>query len=148
MSVATLPRMVLPRTALLPKTALAAFALDSARDFACDVLRAAGIVSVVPAGGVRDAVRTAQDQPIDIIVTDWPTDGTDLGNFLDALRTSANGARRDTPVMFLTSRDGRADLDAARQAGVDAYVVSPVSPAMLKHRLSRMPTNAWGRCAA
>ena len=130
--------------ATLPRTALAAFSADSARDFACDVLRAAGIVSVVPAGGGRDAVRTAQDQPIDIIVTDWPTDDMDLGDFIDKLRTNTNGARRDTPVMFLTSRDGRADLDAARLAGVDAYVVSPVSPAMLKHRLSRLPSTA--RC--
>lgn len=131
--------------ATLPRTALAAFTADSARDSACDVLRAAGIVSVVPAGGGRDALRTAQEQNIDIIVTDWPSDDIELSDFIDKLRTNTNGARRDTPVMFLTSRDARADLDAARQAGVDAYVVSPVSPAMLKHRLSRLPTNARGR---
>ena len=131
--------------ATLPRTALAAFTIDSARDFACDVLRAAGIVSVVPAGGGRDAVRTAHEQSIDIIVTDWPSDDMELGDFVDQLRANTNGARRHTPVMFLTSRDGRADLDAARQAGVDAYVVSPVSPAMLKHRLSRLPVNARAR---
>ena len=112
--------------ATLPRTALAAFTIDSARDFACDVLRAAGIVSVVPAGGGRDAVRSAHEQAIDIIVTDWPSDDMDLGDFVDQLRANTNSARH-TPVMFLTSRDGRADLDAARQAGVDAYVVSPVS---------------------
>ena len=47
--------------------------------------------------------------------------------------------------MFLTSRDSRADLDAARRAGVDAYVVNPVSPALLKHRLCRLSMSAAAR---
>ena len=83
MPVVMLPRAQ-PRTAM-PRTALAAFTADSARDFACDVLRAAGVVSVVPAGGGRDALRTARDQHIDVIVTDWPGDDIELGDFVSTL---------------------------------------------------------------
>ena len=143
MPVVTLPRAQ-SRNAM-PRTALAAFTADSARDFACDVLRAAGVVSVVPAGGGQDALRTAREQHIDVIVTDWPGDDIELGDFITTLRTNTNGAHGDTPVMFLTSRDSRADLDAARRAGVDAYVVNPVSPALLKHRLSRLSMSPVGR---
>lgn len=120
-----------------PRTALAAFGTESARAFACDVLRAAGVAHVVPTGGAHGTV--------DVIVTDWPPRGDDIGAHIDALRRDTNGARRDTPVIMLTARESRADLDAARRAGVDAYVVKPVSPAMLKRRLAKILTNAPGR---
>jgi AmiR/NasT family two-component response regulator len=118
----------------VPRTALAVFRLDSARDFACDVLRAAGVLNVEPVADV-----CACDHQVDIIVTDWPED-TSLDAHIDAIRS--NCVRRDTPIMLLTTRESRADVDAARSAGVDAVVVSPVSPAMLKHRLSRLMIQA------
>lgn len=123
---------------VVPRTALAVFPTDSARDFACDVLRAAGVVSVVPGVEPRGA-----HQPVDLIVTDWPA-GNDIGAHIEALRAS-NGDRRDTPVVLLTAREGRADVDAARAAGVDAYLVKPVSAAMLKCRLSKIAGNGRGR---
>jgi AmiR/NasT family two-component response regulator len=116
-----------------PRTALAVFRADSARAFACDVLRAAGVVSVLPAAEASDC--TAQD--VDVIVTDWPDDES-LDEHIAHLRARGNGARRDTPVVMLTARESRADLEAARRAGVAAYVVAPVSPVMLKHRLARL----------
>ncbi|MDX2235217.1 MAG: hypothetical protein NW200_12035 [Hyphomonadaceae bacterium] len=128
----------------LPRTALAVFATEGARAFACDVLRAAGVTDVTPACG--PACERAADTGVDVIVTDWPARG-DIGDHIDALRRDTNGARRDTPVVLLTSRDGRADIVAARAAGVNAYVVKPVSPAMLKHRLAKIATNAPGRLA-
>jgi CheY-like chemotaxis protein len=124
---------------VVPRTALAVFPTDTARDFACDVLRAAGVISVLPAGEPRGA-----HPCVDVIVTDWPP-GNDIGAHIDALRQS-NIDHRDTPIVLLTAREGRADLDAARRAGVAAYVVKPVSPAMLKSRLSKIvATNAPGR---
>jgi len=128
----------------LPRTALAAFSADIARDFACDVLRAAGVVSVLPSGGGRDAMATAQTNPVDIIVTDWPENDIALGEFVQSLR-NGNRVGRDTPVVLLTAREGRADLDAARAAGVSAVVVKPVSAALLKHRLAAMVTKARRR---
>lgn len=116
-----------------PRTALAVFRSQAARDFACEVLRAAGVVSVVPAAEVGDCAAAN----VDLIVTDWP-DGESLDAHIADLRARNNGDRGDTPVVMLTMRESRADLDAARRAGVDAYVVAPISPAMLKHRLSRL----------
>lgn len=130
--------------ATLPRTALAAFTTDSARNFACDVLRAAGVISVLPSGGGRDAMVSAKDQQVDVIVTDWPDSDIALPDFVRSLRES-NRAGRDTPVVMLTAREGRADLDAARSAGVAAYVVKPVSAALLKHRLAAVTTNATRR---
>lgn len=128
----------------LPRTALAAFTTDSARDFACDVLRAAGVMSVLPSGGGREAVKSAREQQVDMIVTDWPEGDIALRDFVQSLRDS-NAVGRSTPVVLLTAREGRADLDAAREAGVSAVVVKPVSPALLKHRLSAVVTNASRR---
>lgn len=130
--------------AALPRTALAAFSADSARDFACDVLRAAGVVSVLPSGGGRDAMASAQTNPVDVIVTDWPEGDLALTDFVQSLR-AGNRVGRDTPVVLLTAREGRADLDAAREAGVSAVVVKPVSAALLKHRLAAVVTNASRR---
>lgn len=128
----------------LPRTALAAFSADNARDFACDVLRAAGVVSVLPSGGGRDAMASAQMNPVDVIVTDWPENDIALGDFVQSLRVG-NRVGRDTPVVLLTAREGRADLDAAREAGVSAVVVKPVSAALMKHRLAAVITNATRR---
>jgi len=128
----------------LPRTALAAFSADSARDFACDVLRAAGVVSVLPSGGGRDAMASAQVNPVDIIVTDWPENDIALSEFVRTLR-AGNRVGRNTPVVLLTAREGRADLDAAREAGVSAVVVKPVSAALMKHRLAAVVTNATRR---
>lgn len=125
--------------ATLPRTALAAFSADSARDFACEVLRAAGILSVLPCAGGRAAMQSARDSHVDLIVTDWPEDNLALGDFVRGLR---EGAHRQTPVVLLTAREGRADLDAAREAGVNAVVVKPVSAALLKHRLAALVVNA------
>lgn len=130
----------MPAAALLPRTALAAFDSDAARDFACDVLRAAGVASVESSG--RDGAAHA---PAEVIFTDWPPGG-DIGAHIIALR-AGNGERRDAPVVMLTARESRADLDAARAAGVAAYVVKPVSPAMLKSRLAKLASNAPGRQA-
>lgn len=126
-----------------PRTALAVFKADSARAFACDVLRAAGVVSVVPAAEVKDCMLPQ----VDIIVTDWP-ENESLDAHIANLRARNNGARTDTPVVMLTARESRADVEAARRAGVDAYVVAPVSPAMLKHRLARLVGNAPSFAAA
>lgn len=116
-----------------PRTALAVFRAESARDFACDVLRAAGILSVLPAAEATDCAASH----VDVIVTDWPDDES-LDEHIAHLRSRNNGACRDTPVVMLTAREGRADLEAARRAGVAAYVVAPISPVMLKHRLARL----------
>ena len=127
--------------ATLPRTALAAFSADMARDFACNLLRAAGIVSVLPTGGGQDAVHSARCQSVDIIVTDWPEHDVDLPEFIHALRSGKEGSC-NTPVVLLTTREGRADLDAARKAGVSAYMVKPVSTAMMKHWLAAVVKNA------
>jgi CheY-like chemotaxis protein len=122
--------------AVMPRTALAVFDTPGARDFACQMLRAAGVAEVTT--GDRDGSLSA-----DVILTDWPPGG-DIGAHVRALRCS-NGDRRDAPVVVLTARDARADLHVARAAGVDAYVVKPVSPALLKTRLAKLASNAPGR---
>lgn len=119
----------------VPRTALAAFFSDHARDAACAVLRAAGVLNVVPAHqeGSDDAPPSA-----DVIVTDWPPPGFELATMLRDLRVRF-GHGAETPVVMLSHRDQRTDLDAARRAGVDAYLVFPVSTSVLKHRLMRLP---------
>lgn len=116
----------------LPRTALAAFFSEKTRDAACGLLRAAGVVNVVPADAEAPG-----DARADVIVTDWPPLGLDLAAMLAELRAHFGKCAR-TPVVLISTRDGRADLDEARRAGVNAYVVAPVSSALLKHRLARL----------
>ena len=121
----------------LPKTALAAFFTDQARDAACAVLRAAGVMNVLPATTSPEPDE-AHAASADVIVTDWPPAGLDLETMLRDLRAKFGHGGAQTPVVMLSHRAGRADVDAARRAGVDAYVVCPVSSALLKHRLARL----------
>lgn len=121
----------------LPRTALAAFFTEQTRDAACAVLRAAGVMNVLPAVSPEDASE-AHAKSADVIVTDWPPAGLDLEAMLRDLRAKFGLGGAQTPVVMLSHRAGRADVDAARRAGVDAYVVCPVSSALLKHRLARL----------
>ena len=76
-----------------------------------------------------------KEEKIDLIVTEWQTrtlSGIDMTMFL---RQSLDSVNRMIPIVMLTARNSRKDIQTARDAGVTEYVVKPFSAKTLLERL-------------
>lgn len=62
-------------------------------------------------------------------------DGIETTRHIRAL----GGTKGDVPVIGVSARDGTTDETAAREAGMDAYLVKPVSPETLEKVLAQVP---------
>ncbi len=84
---------------------------------------------VVPVEGGDDAVDWLADHTPDLIILDVVMPGLSGFDVCRIVREAA--ATRKTPVIFLTARRGRDDMDEARQAGSDLFLTKPVMPSRL-----------------
>jgi diguanylate cyclase (GGDEF)-like protein len=83
--------------------------------------------------GVAAVARCLAAQP-DVVLLDIEMPGLDGYQVLARLK--ADDAVRDTPVVFLTSRTGMADVVAALQAGAHDYLRKPFEPPELVARVA------------
>ncbi len=100
-----------------------------------DVLRYVGFerIYIVPNG--QEALNILQSQEIDLLITDWqmsPLDGPQLINFL---RSSPESPNPYLPVIMLTGKAERRDVEIARDVGVTEFLVKPFSAKTLYERL-------------
>lgn len=98
------------------------------RDMVSFTLRGAGYSVVEAENGVA-ALRAAQGQKIDVIITDVnmpEMDGITLVRKLRALPTHAG-----TPILILTTESEQSKKDAGRAAGATGWIVKPFSPEKL-----------------
>ena len=96
----------------------------------CDYLTRAGFV-VASVGDGPSAVRSARDQPPDLVVLDRMLPGLDGLEVLRILRAS----RGDLPIVLLTARSEEEDRVLGLEVGADDYVSKPFSPRELVLRV-------------
>jgi DNA-binding response OmpR family regulator len=102
------------------------------RALTADILRANGVAYVHHAESVLTC--PAGLRPT-VIILDWsPTDQIAL-EFARSIRAGAAGIDRETPIIIATTRRAVADVIAAREAGMDEYLVKPFATAGLLGRL-------------
>lgn len=84
-----------------------------------------------------EAFKMIQTEGIDFLITDWNTqmDGTHL---VDQIRRNPESNKPTLPVIMLTGRAEQSDVIAARDSGVNEYVVKPFSPKSIYNRLERL----------
>ncbi len=88
---------------------------------------------VVATGNGVDALAAHQQNPFQIVLTDWMMpimEGTELCRHI----REAQGVSY-TYIIVLTSKCGRANLLTAMEAGADDFVVKPFDPLVLAARL-------------
>jgi CheY-like chemotaxis protein len=135
----------LPKAQLRPKdlASLKVLVVDDNTNVLClvgDVLRAGGVGQVETANdGVHAHDMIARWDP-DIIFADWRMprmNGLDLTRSIR--RAAVTGDRRipnpAVPVIILTGNRSEADVEEARRAGVDEFVIKPFTPAGLLSRI-------------
>ena len=105
------------------------------RALVVDVLRTMGVKQITQAGEIAQALEVLPRVMPNVILLDWAINDAVGIEFVKRLRRGAAGVRRDTPVIMVTSRKDLGDVEAARAAGVDEYLIKPVSTANLTARI-------------
>ena len=88
-----------------------------------------GGMEVVEAAGGAEGLRQAQDEKPDAILLDMMMPAMDGPATLAALR--AQPATATTPVIFLTAKAMRAEIDRLRDLGAAGVLIKPFDPRTL-----------------
>lgn len=99
------------------------------------VLTIAGYSVAVAVDG-RRGLDAASAQHPDLIVLDWMMPAMTGIEVCRTLRQDR--AFDDTRIIMLTARSTQGDIDAARAAGADDYVVKPFAPRELRRRVAEL----------
>ena len=97
------------------------------------LLKQLGFANIDEASDGHQALRKMRARPYGLVISDWhmrPMGGLDL---LKEVRADKAFAR--VPFVMIAADGGREKIAAAREAGVDGYIVKPFSAAALKSRL-------------
>jgi len=123
-----------PASAPVPPTILIVEDDPATSEFFVDLLDFAGYQAYVAASGSAALTQVAQ-HPIQLVLLDRrlpDMDGLDVGR---ALRASMDAPM---PIILLTADHSRALGEAARAAGIDAYLPKPVDPQLLLDRIAAL----------
>jgi DNA-binding response OmpR family regulator len=102
------------------------------RELVTFMLRFAGY-EVVAASNGEDAVRTASREIPDLVLMDVRMPRM---TGYDACRLmKANPELRDVPVVFLSAKGQESEIQSGLDAGAEAYLLKPFSPAELTNRV-------------
>jgi len=99
------------------------------------VLQTIGIqhIEVVTDGSA--ALHFLREHPVDLVITDWqmrPMDGIEL---VRQLRTAPDSPNPLMPVIMMTARAERTDVEVARDTGITEYVIKPFTAQALMAKL-------------
>lgn len=97
-----------------------------------NILEKAGFEVEQAINGI-EALEKVQVQPFNLVVVDVNMPKMDGFSFLRALRRSVSSAAT-LPALIITTESSEYDLDDARTAGANFYLIKPVSEAnLLRH---------------
>lgn len=99
-----------------------------------------GPFTVLEAEDGVQALADARARRPDLIILDVMMPG-ELDGYQVCAAAKADPALRDVPVILVTARAQRADLQAGQEAGADAYLIKPFSPMELLERVTAMLGN-------
>ena len=100
-----------------------------------DMLQVVGFTNIHQAIHGEDALGILKSRDIDLMICDWkmhPMDGITL---VTHLRTSPDSPNRFIPIIMLTGKGERSDVESARDAGVTEYIIKPFTATALFGRI-------------
>jgi two-component system, chemotaxis family, chemotaxis protein CheY len=118
--------------------ALSVLIVDDSRpmcDLVASMLKAFGIHRTVTCCDAASALAVLRKNKIDLLLTDLAMPETDGIQFVRSLRMDPNSPAPFTPVLMVTGYSDRAHVEAARDAGVNEFLVKPITTRALFDRL-------------
>lgn len=99
-------------------------------------LRGLGAVHVFDARTPAQALESLRKDEIDIVLLDYMLGDTDGVEFLRRLRSDPKSPAPFVPVIMLTAHTEKRRVEAARDAGVNAFCSKPVTPIEILRKVS------------
>lgn len=99
------------------------------------ILRSIGINRTAEAEDGRQAILMMRDAVPDIVLTDWEMEGMDGLQLARYIRRSSDSPNVFLPVIVMTGQADRQRVLAARDAGVNEFVIKPLSAQALLSRI-------------
>jgi len=99
------------------------------------ILRSVGVPAVFEAEDGFVALEMLSDQDIDLVITDLEIPGIDGAELIRIIRSAADIADPDMPILVVSAYAERARVMAAIEAGADAYAIKPLSAHTLLRKI-------------
>lgn len=99
------------------------------------ILSSLGFGAIYYARNGVEAFRIIKDKPIDIVITDWEMDPVNGIDFIRKVRTSKDSPNRRLPIIMLTGKAQKKNVEEARDAGITEFVVKPFTVRTLCDRI-------------
>lgn len=99
---------------------------DINRKLLASILKTIGFKNIAEADNGKTAWQVLQEQPIDLVLTDWMMPEMDGLELLQQIRKS--GTRlQNLPVLMITALGKQDDIMKAANLEIDGYIVKPFS---------------------
>jgi DNA-binding response OmpR family regulator len=108
------------------------------RNITCTILRGAGLKGVHTAESEADAIEYLRLQTPHLTIMEWEQNGVNGMLMTGRIRSGQIIDNRALPIILLTSRASLADVNAARQVGVNEYCIKPISAQVLMTRVNEV----------
>ena len=105
------------------------------------ILNCFGVRSVLRAANGDDALHILANQHIDMAITDWMMEPTDGFEFVRIVRTADQSRNRLVPILMMTGHTEMWRVAAARDAGINEFIVKPITSDALLSRMIYMIEN-------
>ena len=92
--------------------------------------------AIMEAADGVDAISLARKEAFDLVLLDVMMPGMD--GFEACRQLKGDPLTMNTPVIMLTARGTREDLDRGKEAGADDYFVKPFSPIALLDKIAQV----------
>jgi two-component system chemotaxis response regulator CheY len=109
-----------------------AFTLDILKT----IVRQLGVVTIHGCEDGAEALKRVANETFELIFVDWQIPSLDGCALVEAIRGLENKTRAATAVIMITASSDKATVTKARDAGVDGYLVKPVSAQMIYARIA------------
>lgn len=106
-----------------------------------NLLRCFGVGIVIRAGNGEDALQVLADRHIDMVITDWMMEPLDGFEFVRRVRTAEHSPNRLVPILMMTGHSEMWRVAAARDAGINEFIVKPITGDGLLSRMIYMIEN-------
>ncbi|MEZ5937497.1 MAG: response regulator [Hyphomonadaceae bacterium] len=103
-----------------------------------DSLRRMQVVNITPAASAAEAYSHGRNFKPDIIFVDWDAGRTNGLEFTREVRRNTTGLPRETPIILLAGAIDHEQLMGARQAGVNEFLLKPISARGLMSRMDEV----------
>ena len=106
-----------------------------------EILRAIGVRQVYEAMDGSEALAILRSTAIDVVFTDLSMNGLDGIDFVNLVRNSPDSPNPFVPIVMITGHSTERRVNEARNAGVNEFLVKPVTARGVIHRLTLLIEN-------